>query len=194
MLEFLKINLHKIIIHRIGNKSLDEGYKLSDKTIDLQHRPDLAKILTDYFLKPFVEVPLYNFSHVTNLELNEIYTVAVKLFASPKGFVKESKEIGKLLYESSVHPKVKNGELYVAYFKNCLFDGAEVDAIGIFKSENRDTFLKPEFDGSDYLLGFEEGVNINKLDKGCLILNTNKAGGYVVAIVDAVSRGEEAMY
>ncbi len=194
MLEFLKINLNKIIVHRVGNKSLDEGYKLSDQPIDLQHQPDLAKVLTDYFLKSFVEVPLYNFSHVTNIELNEIYTVARNIFGGPKGFVKESKEIGKLLYESSSHPKIKNGELYVAYFKNCLLDGVELDAIGIFKSENRDTFLKPEFDGSDYLLAIEEGVNINKLDKGCLILNTNKEGGYVVAVVDAVSRGEEAMY
>lgn len=194
MLEFLKVNLHKIIIHRVGNKSIDEGYKLSDNTIDLQHNPDLAKILTDYFLKPFGEVPLYNFTHVTNLELNEVYTVARNLFEQPRNFVKDSKEIGKLLYEASTHPKVKNGELYVAYFRGCIYEGAEVDAIGIFKSENKDTFLRLVFDGNDYQVGYEDGVNINKLDKGCLVLNTNKAEGYVVAIVDALSRGEEAMY
>ncbi len=39
MLEFIKINLNKIIVHRVGNKSLDEGYKLSDELIDLQHQP-----------------------------------------------------------------------------------------------------------------------------------------------------------
>ena len=194
MIQFSNIKLNKLIIHRVGNKSMEEGYKLSDKIIELNQQDELTTILNNYFLKPFEDVPLYNFSHVTSLELNEIYTIARKIFTTPKDFVKESKEIGKLLYESSVHPKVRNGELYVAYFRNCSFNDQEVDAIGIFKSENKDTFLKPLFDGSDYQVAYEDGVNINKLDKGCLILNTNKENGYIVAIVDAVSRGVEAQY
>jgi len=194
MLDFQNISLTKLIIHRVGNKSIDEGYKLSDNTIDLQGNPDLGKILTDYFVMPFVDVPMYNFYHVTSLELNEIYTVARKIFKSPKDFAGESKEVGKLLYEASIHPKIKNGELYVTYFKNCRFEGVEMDAIGIFKSENKDTFLKLVFDGNDYQVDYEDGVNINKLDKGCIILNTKTDDGYLVAIVDAVSRGAEAMY
>jgi len=194
MLEFLKVNLNKVIIHRVGNKSIDEGYKLSDKVVDLQHQADLGKILTDYFLKPFENVPFYNFTHVTSLELNEIYSIARNMFTAPKGFIKDSKEIGKILYGYSMHPKIKNGELYVAYFKNCIYEHMEVDAIGIFKSENRETFLKPGFDGSDYEVDFEEGIPTNKLDKGCLILNTNKDNGYVVAVVDTASRSAEAQY
>jgi hypothetical protein len=116
------------------------------------------------------------------------------MFANPKSFVKDSKEIGRILYEYSTHPKVKNGELYVAYFRNCIYEGAEVDAIGIFKSENKDTFLRLQFDGSDYQVEYEDGVNINKLDKGCLILNTNKDNGYIVASVDNISRSVEAQY
>ena len=34
------------------------------------------------------------------------------------------------------------------------------------------------------------GVNINKLDKGCLIFNTNKEDCYVVSVVDNSNRGE----
>ena len=194
MLDFSNTSLNKIIIHRVGNKSLDEGYKLSDKTIDLLHQPDLAQILTGFFLKPFEQVPFYNFYHVTNIELNEVYTIADKLFSNPKGFVKDTKELGRILYEYSTHPKIKNGELYITYFKNCLLENKEVDAIGIFKSENKDTFLKLEFDGSDYQVGYEDGVNINKLDKGCIIFNTQKENGYVVAMVDNISRGAEAQY
>jgi len=194
MLDFVKVSLNKLIIHRVGNKSVEEGYKLSDNPIDLQHQPDLARILTNYFTKSFEGVPMYNFTHVTSMELNEVYSVAAKLFANPRSFVKESKEIAKLLYEQSMHPKVKNGELYVAYFKNCFFGNVEVDAIGIFKSENKDTFLRLLFDGNDYNVGYEDGVNSNKLDKGCVILNAGQEHGYVVAIVDTVSRGAEAMY
>jgi hypothetical protein len=28
----------------------------------------------------------------------------------------------------------------------------------------------------------EEGININKLDKGCLVFNANKEDGYVVSV------------
>jgi hypothetical protein len=194
MIEFEKVGLSKIIIHRVGNKTADEGYKLSDNIIDLQKQHDLSRILTGFFLKPFENVPLFNFSHVSSLELNEVYSIAREIFAAPKEFVKGSKEIGRILYEYSTHPKIKNGELYIAFFKNCVLDGREVDAIGIFKSENKETYLKLRFDGSDYQVDYEDGISINKLDKGCLILNSDKEKGYVVAVVDALNRGAEAQY
>jgi len=51
-----------------------------------------------------------------------------------------------------------------------------------------------QFDGSDYQVDYEDGISINKLDKGCLILNTHKDKGYVVAVVDNLGRGAEAQY
>jgi len=64
----------------------------------------------------------------------------------------------------------------------------------LFKSENKDTFLKVFSSGNGFEIESEKGVNINKLDKGCLIFNIEKENGYVVAIVDSVSRGAEAQY
>ncbi|MCD6012783.1 MAG: hypothetical protein K0Q79_2645 [Flavipsychrobacter sp.] len=194
MLQLDRASLTKIIVHRIGNKTADEGYKFSEHTIDLAQNADMAPVLLSYFLKPFVNVPLYNFTHVNRLNQNEVYNIAADVFGNPRGFVKSSKELGRLLYECSVHPKVKDGELYVAYFKGCHYENKEVDAIGIFKSENKDTFLKPDFDGSDYRISSEEGTNINKLDKGCIIVNTQHDKGYVVAVIDNISRGNEAQY
>ncbi|MDR1984460.1 MAG: nucleoid-associated protein, partial [Prevotellaceae bacterium] len=40
----------------------------------------------------------------------------------------------------------------------------------------------------------EQGININKLDKGCLIFNTERENGYVVAVVDNSGKGAEAHY
>src|SRR4051812_26884702 len=117
MIDFDKINLSKVIVHRVGNKTADEGYKFSEKAIDLAHAKDTASILSNFFLKPFENVPLYNFTHVTSLDLNEIYSIAEKIFSSPNNFIKQSKEIGRILYEYSTHPKIKDGELYIAYFR-----------------------------------------------------------------------------
>jgi hypothetical protein len=93
-----------------------------------------------------------------------------------------------------MHPKIKAGELYVVYFQNCIVDGKNVDAIGIFKSENKDTFLKVLQTEEGFDITTESGINIDKLDKGCLIFNTEKEDGYLVAIVDSTNKRFEAKY
>ena len=42
----------------------------------------------------------------------------------------------RYLYDKSIHPQIKGGELYVAYLKNCVLEDELVDAVGIFKTEN----------------------------------------------------------
>lgn len=76
------------------------------------------------------------------------------------------------MYKKSTHPQIKGGEFYTVYFKDCILEGEIVDAIGLFKSENKDTFLKVSTLKNDFKIETVEGVNINKLDKGCLIFCT----------------------
>ncbi len=102
--------------------------------------------------------------------------------------------LAKHLYEQSTHPKIKGGEFYTVYFKDYILDGEVVDAIGLFKSENKDTFLKVFPSGEDFEIESQQGININKLDKGCLIFNTERENGYVVAVVDNTNKGVEAQY
>ena len=59
-----------------------------------------------------------------------------------KSFQHNSRQIAKHLYDISSHPKIKGGELYVTYFSNMVLDGDTVDAVGIFKSETKETYLK----------------------------------------------------
>jgi len=40
----------------------------------------------------------------------------------------------------------------------------------------------------------EAGTNIHKLDKGCLIFNTEREKGYLVSVVDNLNKGAEAQY
>jgi hypothetical protein len=117
-----------------------------------------------------------------------------KIFDSPDQLFGQSVNLAKHLYEKSVHPKIKGGEFYTVYFKDCILDGITTDAIGLFKSENKDTFLKVYPSGNGFEIESEKGVNINKLDKGCLIFNIEKENGYVVAVVDNTNKGAEAQY
>ena len=185
-------SIEALIMHRIGNKGMDEGYTISDKCIHLDSQ--LAMLLTKYFICPFISGEFYNLYHEASLELNEIYNYVTKIFNDFSLFQEQSINIAKHLYNESSHPKIKAGELYIAYFHDCIVDGKNVDAIGIFKSENKDTFLKVLQTDEGFDIATESGININKLDKGCLIFDAEKESGYLVAIVDNTNKGAEAKY
>lgn len=184
------IKLDQLFIHKIGNKANMEGVTLSDNAVTLS--PLMAELLKSYFLLAFKDDCLYSFTHANSLDLNVVRSYAVDIFEKG-GFHNNSKEIAKHLYESSDHPNIKSGELYVAYFKNCILDGETVDAIGIFKSENKDTFIRVNAINGGYSVESLSGVNMRKLDKGCLIFNTRKGDGYVISVVDN-SNSSEAKY
>ncbi len=196
MITFYQTSLTKLSIHRIGNKVHDEYIILSENPIQIQDEL-LNNLLIQYFLKPCEKVnEVYNLYHANNnLTLNEVYHFASEIFDNIDTFHENSQQLAKHLYEVSNHPKIKSGELYVAYFKDVQIDGELLDAIGLFKSETKETYLKvyPKKDG--FGVSYEQdAININKLDKGCLIFNTEKEQGYKVAVIDQTNRGQEAVY
>ncbi|MDR3056942.1 MAG: nucleoid-associated protein, partial [Prevotella sp.] len=151
-------------------------------------------LLLHYFVSPFKSQEYYCFYHNSDLKYNEVYGFVSGIFNTPDSLYKNSVNLAKHLYEQSTHPKIKGGEFYTVYFKDCIIDGETVDAVGLFKSENKDTFLKVFPSGEGFEIESQQGININKLDKGCLIFNTEKENGYIVAVVDNTNKGAEAQY
>ncbi|PHS69582.1 MAG: hypothetical protein COB23_06435 [Methylophaga sp.] len=183
-MDFSKSNIKHLIIHEIGNKLRDEKVLLSEALQDLDE--DLEKILLNYFLKLFlVEKDLFKFHHNSNINLNEVYTYSQDIFNSDKDlFITTSQNIAKHLYEYTLHPKITKGELIVVQISNVNIDNNEIDLIGIFKSDNKETFLKLLRENTNIKIKTDVGINISKLDKGCLILNTNEDSGYTVLNID----------
>ena len=66
-----------------------------------------------------------------------------------------------------------------------LLDNKKTDAIGIFKSELKHDFLQFEEKNENLDILIRQGINTNKLDKGCLIFNVDKEEGYKVLSVDS---------
>jgi hypothetical protein len=194
MVNFGLAQLEKMIIHKVGNRLMEERVILSDDLTNVTGQEHLPEILKSYFLAPFKEPVFYHFHHVSSLELNEIYTIASALFKSTKGFVKKSKDIANILYEYSNHPKIKGGELYIVYFEECQINNETTDAIGIFKSENKETFLKVFQEDAWFGVNHEEGISLKKPDKACLIFNVEEEEGYRVCIIGNQNTGSEAQY
>jgi hypothetical protein len=191
-LNFTQATIKIFSLHKVGNKSADEGFVLSAATLEVEQQ--LKELLTHYFVSSFKSVESYNFYHENDLKYNEVYGFVSEIFDNPASLHKQSESLAKHLYEKSLHPKIKGGEFYVVFFNNCIIDEENVDAVGLFKSELKDTFLKVSNLDDSFQIESEKGININKLDKGCIVFGTEKESGYVVAVIDNSSKGDEAHY
>lgn len=195
MVTCFEASLDLLSVHRAGNKAQDEFYVLSDNPLSIGDEL-LNNLLMQYFLSSLEKVnEVYRFTHSSgDLNLNELYHFASQVFTDRSVFHETSGNITKFLYDVSVHPKIKSGELYVVYFKNVQIEGELMDALGIFKSETKETYLKVYPDHGGFQLAYEQdGININKVDKGCLIFNCDKEEGYKVVVADQTNR-TDAVY
>ena len=191
-LDFTEVELQQLITHHVGNKLRDEKYLLSSEATSIED--ETKNFLLKYFLLPVKAEEFYSFTHSVKLELNDIYSVAENIFSSPKTFIPNSQSIAKLLYEQSMHPKIKEGELNIAYFSNVVLDDEVVDAIGIFKSETNVPFLKMKNQKSKFSINHDYGFEIKGIDKGCIIFNTDQQNGYKILIIDNANKSTEAQY
>jgi hypothetical protein len=181
-----------LAIHQIGNKINNEPLVYSQSVASISEA--IQENLIEFFLSQFKTEEYYQLYHDVALSLNEVFVYVSQIFDTKETIYDQSVNLAKHLYDQSTHPKIKGGEFYTVYFKDCIVDGDTVDAVGLFKSENKDTFLKVLREDGNFNLESEQGINTKKLDKGCLIFNKERENGYVVAVVDNTNKGIEAQY
>ena len=192
MLLFSDAVIDKIVVHKVGSKYNNENIRLSKDILKTDE--DVKELLKTYFLSSFKSNEYFNFYHESDLNLNEVYNYVSKIFEEPDLIYNQSINLAKHLYENSTHPNIQGGEFYTVFFQDVEFDGDIIDAIGLFKSETRETFLKVYPKEDNYSIESEQGIDVKKLDKGCLILNLEKDNGYIVATVDKTNKGEDARF
>lgn len=185
-IRFPETEIQQCVIHRVGNKNNDEGITLSDSTTKLT--PELRIALIKYFLQSFDgKEEVWNFSHEDDVKFNEISSYVADIFEGAD-FVDVSKKVARHLYESSLHPNIKGGELFIVSLSKVVYDGKTVPALGLFKSETKDTFLRFVSKNNNLEVENEIGANVNRLDKGCIILNHSDEKGYFVFTLDSSNR------
>ena len=185
MINLYATQIDTISLHRVGNKNKGEAIFLSEGSFALND--ETTGLLKEYFFKPFREKEenYFHFSNDVDVEFNEMFKIVSAIFTDPDSLHANSKKIASYLYEQSNHPHIKSGEVYIAYLSGVLLDNVKVNAIGIFKSELKHDFIQFEEKGSNLDIIIQQGININKLDKGCLIFNSNKEEGYKILSVDS---------
>jgi hypothetical protein len=185
MINLYSTQIETISLHRVGNKNKGEAIFLSKGSHALND--ETTGLLKEYFFKPFREKEenYFHFSNEVDIEFNEMYQVASDIFSDEDSLHANSKKIASYLYEQSNHPHIKSGEVYIAFLSGVLLDNVKVNSIGIFKSELKHDFIQFEEKEDNLDIIVQQGININKLDKGCLIFDSEKEEGYKVLSVDS---------
>ena len=190
MIFFSEIEISNLIIHSVGNKLKGDTLLFSDSTVIL--KSEIEELLLKFMISPFAK--LSEFHTFDNLESNTIYKSVKTIFDMPSVFATESKKMAKHLFENTKNPKVLGGNLFIVHFKDCVVGDEMTDAIGIFKSEIADNYLKVKPSNDRFALEREAGINISKLAKGCMIYNYDSQAGYLVSVIDKRSKTEDINY
>ena len=184
--------LKNICINFVGNQTHHEALVTSEQQAEIDD--DMRELLKNYFLKPFKTDIFFEFYDDLKLENNEVYNAVQEIFTNPDILETHSAKLASLLFEASTNPRTKGGEFYICYFSGVILKGESLDAIGFFKSENKDTFLQISPKNENFDLETAKGINLNKLDKGCIIFNTDEENGYTLSIVDGTSKAETSYW
>lgn len=184
-------NISAAVVQRVGNKNNGDGISFSDELCQLEGVEDhLIKLIKSSF--KFEDWK--QFTYIDDLELNPAYRFVSKIFEDKHCIIKQANNLARHLYEQSIHPNVKIGEFYVVYLEHCEIEGTEGDAIGLFKSESRETVLTVKMESNRLVLSPEIGMSLRKLEKGAIIFNIDKESGFKVAVVDNTSSKSDARY
>lgn len=194
MIDSSQVVIESVVVHHIGSRAEGQEVRYSKDKLRLQDEDLVGNLLKTYFFSAFKSEAYYNFIGAEEGAAGLIYRLAGEVFNDASNFYNASLQMAGFLHEQSNHPKIRGGEFYLALFRNCVVDGEVVDALGLFKSENKETFLKVYLKDQNFELGSHDGINIRKLDKGCIIFNTEREIGYKVVMVDNINKGNEARF
>jgi len=67
-----EIAIESLALHKVGNKSQDEGVRFAAAPLKVDDA--VQSLLLQYFLSPFKSEEYYHLTHESNIDLNEVYT------------------------------------------------------------------------------------------------------------------------
>ena len=181
----------RLFLAKVGNPVREEPLQTSKQAFDVDEEE--REVLTPLFLKPFRNLMAHRFQHHSSLDKHEMNQLAGAIFAAPSRLLEHGTDIARRLYSKSNHPNIKSGDLCLSLIDDVEIEGRMTNALCILKSETVMPFLSISAEDGDLKLHTEEGINPEKIDKGCLIINHWPEQGYYVLTFDR-SGGESRFW
>ena len=190
-IRFTSASVSGLVLAKVGHPQRQEPLQTSRELF--QVREDDQETLTALFLRPFKSLGGHRFHHHASLEQHELHHCARDIFADPAQLLDRGCAIAKRLYAKTNHPNIKSGDLCIALIRDIEVNGEMVQGLCILKSESVVPFLSISTRNGDLELSTEHGINPEKIDKGCLILQFQAEKGHHVLTFDR-SGGESRFW
>lgn len=171
-----------LVLAKVGHPQRDEPLQTSKEVFKVAENDQ--ETLAAIFLKPFKSLSGHRFSHHSSLDQHEMNLCSAAIFAADDGLLEKGCDIARRLYAKSNHPNIKSGDLCISLIKNIDVNGEMTQGLCILKSESVVPFLSISTRDGDLELHTEQGINPEKIDKGCLILNHLAQKGFYVLTFD----------
>lgn len=168
------VAIKSLIVHQAGDAAQGGRLFLSEKTLETNHE-ELNQVLTHFMLKSLNEAEQYRLDKESNI----IYSAISSLFEDDSRFLPVSKQVAEHFHLKSSSAFAKSGELCVVHFQQVPFADQFRDAIGIFHSGTRETFLKPSIKTAGIELLLEDGIDLKKPERAVLILKQDAEEGFL---------------
>lgn len=189
MIDIALATINNLSVHHVGNKNNGDQITLSKSPFTINDPAFMDQLI--YFFTTNINLQeQFKFKD----EEGKVFGIAKNIFNDQTNFHLASIQLTQHLFDVSLHPLIKSGDVFVAHFKNIAFDGKNCQALGIFKAENKQSFLQVYRENEDAQLYLAEGLNLDKLDKGAIIFNEEAEDGYLVCIVDKNNKNSEAEF
>jgi len=177
MINLYNTSIEKLFIHKVGNKCRNEELFLSQYPYEISD--EIRPILKEFFFKAFREKEEQYFQFSENSELGTTMNIYFDQL------MESHEQIAEHLYNQGNHPHIKAGEVYICELSNIQVDNEVFNGIGIFKSELKYDFIEFNKTESRLDLILKEGVNLDKLDKGAIIIDDNSKTGFKILYIDS---------
>ena len=181
-IKFNEAQLAGMALAKVGNSLRKEPLQTSRSLCHFEDSE--ADLLTHCFLKSFKSLELHHLHHHSELESNEVFGYVSGVFDSNDTLLENGQRIARHLHAKSNRPNIKSGDLCVALINDVIVSGQKVQAISIIKSESKVPFLQISEEDGDLRLKTQQGIYPDKIDKGCLIVDHDRAGGFAVYLFD----------
>jgi len=160
--------LRKLIVHRDGNRTREEGISLSTHASEVSEEV-AAIVVRNYLVGASSGGAHYQFHHESDLALNEVRNFSDQIFDDESRFEDASRALAKHLYSKSTHPSIPGGDVFVVLFDIGSGEVADGKALGIFKTELKESFLVVDDKSENLVLTGQTGIDPRNLQKAALI-------------------------
>lgn len=174
--------ISEMVLHRVG---ADEFNSIISDHITSSSDPEEDAVLKRIFLKPFVShVSTLEFSHDVDIDYNVLFKLSKAIY-NDEDFIDTSKRIAQHLVSVSKHPNIKEGDLFIVKFENIQLSNKHYQALGIYKFEDKESYIETSATNKDMSLEFRKGIGTKKPDKGCLVIFSEEP--YTLLVIDSNS-------